>query len=159
LFWYRDATAGAQNVRGVQATTMLITGYYIQDQNTNDLLIRNHCTPVAAQGYSPRAFPASTTQVFDVDAVMKWHNGAVRSLLTRVCEAEGLPTMAPAGMTAKQLYKGSRFKGKQQTPEAYLAMAFKHGVRAGRTVHSGRHNEWTARKVYDYALKVAGLAG
>jgi hypothetical protein len=91
LIWYRDATAGAQNVRGIQATTMLITGYYVQDQNTNDLLNRNHCTPVGEQGYSPRAFPTSTTQMFDADSMINWHNGAVRGLLTRACKAEGLP--------------------------------------------------------------------
>jgi hypothetical protein len=158
LFWYRDSTAGAQAVRGTQATTMLITGYYLQDQDKNDKLIRANCTPVNAPGYLPKAFPSTTTNRFNVDEVMNWHNRALRSLINRACTAEGLPTMGNAAMTTDQLYKGSRFKGKQQTPEAYLAMAFKHGIRPGRTIHSGRHNEWTARNVYDYGLKAAGLA-
>jgi hypothetical protein len=79
-------------------------------------------------------------------------------LLNRAYEAEGLPTMGGTGMSTKELYKGSRFKGKQETPEAYLAMTFKQGIQTFRTVHSGRHNEWTARNVYEYGLKVAGLA-
>jgi hypothetical protein len=159
LFWLRDRTAGAVGTRGVQGTTMLITGYYVQNPGQNDPLIRANCTPNVA-GYPPRAFPDPRTKgnVFDADAVMDWHNNATSSLLHWACVAEGVPTMAGNPMPAKQLYKGSRLKGKQETPEAYLAMAFKQGIHRFRTVESNRHHGWTARNVYEYGLKVAGLA-
>lgn len=156
LFWYRDSTAGSQGSRGLAGTTMLITAYYIQNQTSNDQTLQQNCTPSTEGNYPVVRFPSKTRKVFDVDAVMNWHNKAVSSLLHYACEAAGLDTMAKNPMPKKKIYKGSRWAGHQETPESYLAMAFKQGI-LGAKVKSGRHNEWTARKVYEYALKVAGL--
>lgn len=156
LFWIQDSTAGAKAQRGALAGTMLITAYYLQDQASNEQLIRQNCTPSVAK-YPPVRFRSKTREVFDVDAMLNWHNTARTSLVHYAATAAGIDPLGAARFTPGEMFKGTRWAGKQQTPEAYLAMAFRRGIPAGRDVHSNQQREWSARAVYRYALK-AGRA-